>query len=744
MLPQDFTEFRSLLAGLVVAIPALLLFAGPVVNAEEAATADSPAAAETPALEESLTADLTSRSQAALNALDRLRGDLDARGDSEDAGAALESLRGKVDELLAEGQTIEDLAGDPAAMDGVAVRSRAVTNQANELIDDLTEGAKSLEALQAETRTLIADWERTLSESADMPAALKERVESILSGARETEQLINAKLNKVIELQDGSMAVRNRITPIAQRIDNYGQSQQTRIFERNVEPAWAIKADHITESSERSTRRLAGSFLRDFETWIETSEPAIGGHLLLLPLLLFLLFKLRAAADSPSAAVNRPIPTGILIWMLIGVAIYAGSPQVVRMVFVVTAMLVATVVLLASLPQEMRKGVLAFVALALVHEVIQSQPVVEPMPRVSYLVFDVLLITLAWMGRGRGTKQAFIDWGAPRALINAAVSAAVLALIVAFIANVMGYVVLGKHLTRGVIDSVAVFLILFAGFSSISEIIQIVLGLPALDNFRSIANNRFRLRRVLQKPLVWLSLFLWGWATLVTFNIDVFVIGLIQGVFGAEVTVGEVTLSLSGIFVFVFAMWLAVWTSRVVRAVLDQDLLPRMDLPRGVPNTIAMTAHYSIIMIGLLLGFGFMGLDLSSLAFIIGALGVGIGFGLQNVVNNFVSGLILIFEAPIQVGDTVEVGTLMGRVTQIGNAHQQGADLQRFRGDRAERRSGFQSGDQLDPVGPATSVAARGWGCLRHGSGPRYRSAQRGAGSRRRSAGRSGTADRIQ
>jgi potassium efflux system protein len=109
-----------------------------------------------------------------------------------------------------------------------------------------------------------------------------------------------------------------------------------------------------------------------------------------------------------------------------------------------------------------------------------------------------------------------------------------------------------------------------------------------------------------------------------------------------------------------------VWTSRIVRAVLNQDVLPRMDLPRGVPNTIAMTAHYSIILIGLLLGVGFMGIDLSNLAFIVGALGVGIGFGLQNVVNNFVSGLILIFEAPIQVGDVVEVGTLMGRVVQIG------------------------------------------------------------------------------
>ena len=663
MLPEILREFRYFLPGLL----ALALFvAAADLRAEEAPAADATTASEPAPAEESPTTDITSRSQEALATLEELQGELDALGNSEKGEEALETLRGRVDDLVPEGQTIEELARNPTAMDGLAVRANAVSNQATQLINRLTEGAKDLEELQGETRALISEWERTLNDSADMPEALRDRVESIVESAREAEQQINDKLNTVIELQNGSMAVRNLITPIAQRIDNFGKSQQTQIFERNVDPIWAVTQDHITESSQQSTRRLAGSFLRDFDSWLETSEAAIGGHLLLLPLLLFLLFKLKSVAETPSSALNRPLATGILIWMLIGVAVYAGSPQIVRLLFVLTAMLVATIVLLNFLPERMRRGVLAFVVIALIHEVFQSQPVVETLPRLAYLFISVALLVIIWMGRGQGTKQAFIDWGAPRALINAAGNAAMLALVVATIANVAGYVVLGKHLTRGVVDSVAVFLILFAGFSSISEIIQIVLGLEALDNFRSIAANRYRLRRVLRKPLVWLSLFLWLWASLAAFNVDGWVIESVQSVVQAEMTVGDVTLSIRGILVFVFAIWLAVWTSRTVRAVLNQDVLPRMDLPRGVPNTISMTAHYTIIMIGLLLGVSFMGLDLSSLAFVVGALGVGIGFGLQNVVNNFVSGLILIFEAPIQVGDTVEVGTLMGRVTQIG------------------------------------------------------------------------------
>lgn len=643
-----------------------LLLGGLSALAEQAPAPETPAPAVEAPVEETPTSDITSRSQEALATLDRLNQELAAEEDTAAFEETLTALRQRVDELLPDGQTIDDLADNPAAMDGVAVRSRALTIQSGTLIDRLTSEAQALEALQAETRQVITEWERTLAESPDLPDALRERIGTILDGARQTEKKINGKLNAVIGLQDQSMAVRNLITPIAERISVVGRSQQTRMFEQNVEPIWAITTEHISQSSERSRRQFTSSLRRDFVSWLETSEASIGGHLLVLPLLLFLLFRLRSAADTTSSALHRPLPTGILIWMLIGVAVYAGAPQIVRVVFVMTAMLVATVVLLSFLPREMRRGVLVFAAVAIFHEVVQAQPVVEHAPRIAYLAIDAILIGLAWMARRHGIRHAFVEWGAPRILINAAVNVALVLLGIAMIANVFGYVVLSKQLSSGTLDSIAVFLILFAGFSSISEIIQVVLGLPALDNFRSIASNRYRLRKVLRKPLVWLSLLLWAWATMFAFGVDGWVLGSLRSVFRAEATIGSITLSLRGIVIFVFAIWLAVWASRAVRAVLNQDVMSRMDLPRGVPNTISMTAHYTIILLGLLLGVSAMGLDLSNLAFVVGALGVGIGFGLQNVVNNFVSGLILIFEAPIQVGDTVEVGALMGQVTQIG------------------------------------------------------------------------------
>ena len=103
-----------------------------------------------------------------------------------------------------------------------------------------------------------------------------------------------------------------------------------------------------------------------------------------------------------------------------------------------------------------------------------------------------------------------------------------------------------------------------------------------------------------------------------------------------------------------------------MRTVLRDEILGRMPLPRGVANSVATLTYYALVVIGLLVALAAAGFEVGQLAIVVGALGVGIGFGLQNVVNNFVSGLILMFERPIQPGDVVEITGTSGKVSEIG------------------------------------------------------------------------------
>ena len=104
--------------------------------------------------------------------------------------------------------------------------------------------------------------------------------------------------------------------------------------------------------------------------------------------------------------------------------------------------------------------------------------------------------------------------------------------------------------------------------------------------------------------------------------------------------------------------------SNLVRKLSEQTFLTRLE--PGVRYAISRILYYVMLCLGLLAALQTVGLELSSLTVAVGALSVGIGFGLQNIVNNFVSGLILLFERPVQVGDWIEVEGTSGRITQIG------------------------------------------------------------------------------
>jgi small-conductance mechanosensitive channel len=106
--------------------------------------------------------------------------------------------------------------------------------------------------------------------------------------------------------------------------------------------------------------------------------------------------------------------------------------------------------------------------------------------------------------------------------------------------------------------------------------------------------------------------------------------------------------------------------SAFIRFVLQEDVYPRTKVPQGMAYAASRLLHYVILALGFVVGVGVLGVDLTKVTVLVGAFGVGLGFGLQSVVNNFVSGLILLFERPIHVGDTVEAGNIQGQVQRIG------------------------------------------------------------------------------
>ncbi len=132
--------------------------------------------------------------------------------------------------------------------------------------------------------------------------------------------------------------------------------------------------------------------------------------------------------------------------------------------------------------------------------------------------------------------------------------------------------------------------------------------------------------------------------------------------------VGSITFTLGVILTFIAILAVSFLITSFISFLLDgKDVnFKIVKLPKGIPAAISLVIRYFILAFGIVLALSSLGIDLSKFNLMAGALGLGIGFGLQNIISNFISGIILVFERPILPGDTVEVNNLLGTVNKIG------------------------------------------------------------------------------
>jgi small-conductance mechanosensitive channel len=139
-----------------------------------------------------------------------------------------------------------------------------------------------------------------------------------------------------------------------------------------------------------------------------------------------------------------------------------------------------------------------------------------------------------------------------------------------------------------------------------------------------------------------------------------------QGFLALGFDIGSHRVSVSVVIASAAVLYGSFLASWIIRTLLMDAMLVRRRLERGVRHSISRLAHYVLVFIGFLWAISILGVEITKLTIMLSALGVGIGFGLQGVVNNFVSGLILLFERPVRVGDTVEIGGIWSEIRKIG------------------------------------------------------------------------------
>lgn len=187
-----------------------------------------------------------------------------------------------------------------------------------------------------------------------------------------------------------------------------------------------------------------------------------------------------------------------------------------------------------------------------------------------------------------------------------------------------------------------------------------------------------------------------AWLMLIARNLYVYdnIYDTIAGFLGTERKIGNTSFTFGSVIVFLLVIWVSTVVSQMIAYMFGD---PQNATP-GKKNRLGsamLLVRLAVLAAGILLAFAASGIPMDKLAIVIGALGVGIGFGLQNIVNNLVSGVILAFEKPIEVGDVIEMGTRSGVVKEIGI--------------RSSRISAYDGSEVIVPNGDLISQQLINW-----------------------------------
>ncbi len=128
---------------------------------------------------------------------------------------------------------------------------------------------------------------------------------------------------------------------------------------------------------------------------------------------------------------------------------------------------------------------------------------------------------------------------------------------------------------------------------------------------------------------------------------------------------GETQITLLSVVYFTLLLFLLVYLSGKGKTLVNR-VLARRGVNLGVREATGSIIRYLMLFIGLLVILQTVGIDLTALSILTGAIGLGIGFGLQNIASNFISGIIILFERPVRIGDRIAVGDVEGDVVRIG------------------------------------------------------------------------------
>jgi len=522
-------------------------------------------------------------------------------------------------------------------------------------------------------------WDRTykLAFEEEAPAELINSIRDLTNTLNRAELDLTKEINSSLSLQTKLSEQNIDVDLTLSKIEDLLKEKERDVFAQNAPRIWESFST-IEDSTGLTDQfgKIWKSYLRTADEFIENNKDRIIQDFILFLFFVLIIYTLRFVSknikerdDKVSLAIKlfeRPISTAFLIFLLFTVLFYEDAPDIFFNIMRILVVFPLLRILVHILKPVLRIPLFYFCGLVILQQFMTSSGSGTPVERALLLIVTILtLLGLILFILNKIPMKAFEQVAnQSRALFISKLSIIIISL--AIISNILGYVMLGVVIVNGMLNSTYGIILLITAALALNALIVISLQTKPAQKINIIRNQGSIIKITLAK-IINVAVFIWSlYMIMKNFFIKDEVIGWLEETLGRVWEIGNLKISIGNILLFFISIWLAVQIARFVRFVLEGDVLPRLNLARGVPGAISSIMTYLIIGFGIIIAMVTAGIDLSSFALLAGALGVGIGFGLQDIVRNFISGLILIFERPIQIGDAVQVDDISGRVLKIG------------------------------------------------------------------------------
>ncbi|MDY0270652.1 mechanosensitive ion channel domain-containing protein [Trichloromonas sp.] len=536
------------------------------------------------------------------------------------------------------------------------------------IIETLSQRIGKLEGIRQawkEQERFWKDWRKDLhGATAEVP---KSAFADSIAQAQEIQERAKEISAPLVDAQNEISTQQNALLDVQNRIEASLNNLRKQTFEKTTH-SFISKDFYLQYTPELITTTVAGirdaskiqwDFLLE-KPWVALLQV---GTTLLLAFFILRHRKGELINDEWKFMADHPWATGIFVSVISFSYLYGTMPSFWRMGITLLAVL-STAILVTGLVSNPRKRLMLYLLATLftITQVLQLITFPAPLYRLYLTALCLLgipvllLLAKANQNAHEGRKDWFtliLRWGAA-------------ILFVSLIAQASGYSNLASRLINSSVGTVFLSLYLLMTLRLAHGAIRYVFSHPVV--IRRPFFYRYGDDLIARLSTI-VKIFLGAYCFLLLFVVWGIYNSAGQAwdaVTGMSVKVGEMTVSLNMIALFCLVLYFAFTFSWFLRSFLEAQVFPHRDMDRGIRDAIKKLLHYTIIFLGALFAMSLAGVELKSFAFLAGAFGIGIGFGLQNIVNNFVSGIILLFERPVRVGDALVIDGKWSTVRKIG------------------------------------------------------------------------------